>query len=505
MPKTALRASSTAVAALVLGAGLTVLAPSAQAASGADIVSTARSQMGSDACGNGGAGYYAPGTGQNRSCSGGNETHAWCADFAGWVWSRNGVKNLGPLNDLANSFQTYAKNNYGGLSSTPHVGDAVFFHPKSMSTGFTNYDHVAIVSAVHSNGTIDWIGGNQSGGWVTENKNMPGSVGAVEWTAGGYNVNLMGFASPYGASDPAPATGMKAQVVVNGGGAIFHGLRKPDGTWSGFGNIASQAGDIGTVGSVADAGLNGDTHVVAVGGNGHVFHTIRLANGTWGTFGDVNASAGNLTSVSKLSAVTIGTELNVLAVADGGLYHSVRHFDGSWTQFGDVMAEAGALPAPVTSASEASVNGQLQVAVVAGGRVYHSLRSNDGNWTPWGDVYTAAGNAGVASDVAVAGTGTDMQIVVTAANGAKQFHAARTSDGNWTTLTDMTSVLGSSFTATGVSVAAVDNELQATFVTTDNRILHTIRRVNGTWTGAAAMNLTGISGNHYGASITGTL
>ena len=85
MSKTALRASSNAVAALVLGAGLTVLAPSAQAASGADIVSTARSQMGSNACGNGGAGYYAPGTGQTRSCSGGSETHAWCADFAGWA------------------------------------------------------------------------------------------------------------------------------------------------------------------------------------------------------------------------------------------------------------------------------------------------------------------------------------------------------------------------------------------------------------------------------------
>lgn len=310
-------------------------------------------------------------------------------------------------------------------------------------------------------------------------------------------------ADPY-PSTPAPSPSWKSQVVVNGGGAIFHGLRNADGTWSAFGNIASQAGDIGTVGSIADAGVNGDTHVVAVGGNGHIFHTVRRANGTWGAFGDVNAAAGALSSVTKVSAVSTGTEVSVLAVADGKLNHSVRHADGTWTAFADVSAEAGALPAPVTSAAEAWVNGQLQVAVVAGGRVYHTVRNSNGAWTPWGDVYTAAGDAGTATDVAVAGTGSDMQIIVTSNGGAKQFHGARLGNGTWMPLTDLTSALGS-FTSTGVSAAAVNGELQATFVTTDNRILHTIRRVNATWTGAGSINLNGVTGNHYGASITGSL
>ncbi|WP_328299405.1 transglycosylase family protein [Streptomyces sp. NBC_00435] len=328
--------------------------------------------------------------------------------------------------------------------------------------------------------------------------------GQNAWPYCGPKYNLgADHADPY-PSTPAPVSSWKAQVVVNGGGAIFHGLRKADGTWTGFGNIESQAGDIGTVGSVADAGLNGDTHVVAVGGNGHVYHTIRLANGSWGTFGDVDAAAGALGPVTKVSAVTIGTDVNVLAVADGKLNHSVRHFDGSWTPFGDVSAEAGALPAPVTSAAEASVNGQLQVVVVAGGRVYHSIRGSGGTWSAWGDVYAAAGGSGTASDVAVAGTGSDMQIIVTSNNGTKQVHGARLGDGTWLPLTDLAATLGG-FTATGVSAATVDGELQATFVTTDNRILHTIRRVNGTWTGAGAINLTGVNGNHYAASITGTL
>ncbi|WP_371616485.1 transglycosylase family protein [Streptomyces sp. NBC_00454] len=328
--------------------------------------------------------------------------------------------------------------------------------------------------------------------------------GQGAWPNCGPKYNLgADHADPY-PSTPAPSPSWKSQVVVNGGGAIYHGLRNADGTWSGFGNIASQAGDIGTVGSIADAGVNGDTHVVAVGGNGHIYHTIRLANGTWGTFGDVNAAAGSLAGVSKVSAVSTGTEVSVLAVADGKLNHSVRHADGTWTAFADVSGEAGALPAPVTSAAEAWVNGQLQVAVVAGGRVYHSVRSSGGTWTPWGDVYTAAGSAGTASDVAVTGTGSDMQIIVTSNNGAKQFHGARLGNGTWLPLTDLTGALGS-FTATGVSAATVDGELQATFVTTDNRILHTIRRVNATWTGAGSINLTGVSGNHYAASITGSL
>ncbi|MFJ4185361.1 transglycosylase family protein [Kitasatospora sp. NPDC089509] len=316
---------------------------------------------------------------------------------------------------------------------------------------------------------------------------------------------LNDHADPY-PSTPTPARAWAAQVVVNGGGAIYHATRNASGSWSAFGAVAGQTGDIGTVGSIADAGIDGDTHVVAVGGNGHVYHAIRFADGTWGAFGDVNGQAAGALSgaVTKVSAVSTGGDLHVLAVAGGRLYHAARLVNGTWTPFADVSSQAGALNGPVTSAAAAAVNGQLQVAAVSGGRVFHTVRAGSGDWSPWGDVYTAAGDAGRAGDVAATGTGADLQIVVVSEDGTKQFHAARFGNGSWSPMTDLAPVLGS-FTATGVGAATVDNALQATFVTNDDRILHTIRRVDGTWQGVGAIPLAGVNGNHYAAAITGTL
>ncbi|MET8623676.1 transglycosylase family protein [Kitasatospora sp. NPDC004669] len=328
--------------------------------------------------------------------------------------------------------------------------------------------------------------------------------GARAWSCAPGTGLATDHTDPYPAPAPAPAPSWKAQVLVNGGGGIFHATRDASGNWSGFANVNAQTGDIGLVGSLADAGINGDTHVVAVGGNGDIYHVVRFADGQWGAFGDVSSQAGSLTSVTKVSAASIGPELNVLAVASGRLFHTVRHADGTWTAFSDVQSQAGPLPAAVTSASEASVNGQLQVVAVAGGRVYHSIRAADGTWSAWGDVYSMAGDAGAATDVAMTGAGADMQIVIASNGGTKQYHGARLASGQWMPLTDLTPVAGS-FTTTSVSAATVAGELQATFVTTDNRILHAIRHTDGTWQNAAAIDLTGVYGNHYAASITGTL
>ncbi|MBW5480980.1 hypothetical protein [Streptomyces bambusae] len=68
---------------------------------------------------------------------------------------------------------------------------------------------------------------------------------------------------------------------------------------------------------------------------------------------------------------------------------------------------------------------------------------------------------------------------------------------------DMAFLLGG-VTVTDVSVASVNDELQATFVTTDNRILHTIRSANGSWTNAAPIDLTGVTGGRTGIAITAT-
>ncbi|MGW4698689.1 CHAP domain-containing protein, partial [Kitasatospora cineracea] len=276
----------------VLASALVFGAQSAQASVGSSIINIASANLNNGPCSTnsaGGSGYY-------NSCS-----EAWCADFAKWVWAQDGV-NVSGLTAGAGSFAQYGS----GLHSTPHVGDAAVFNYNG--NGYA--DHVALVASVNTDGTVSTIGGNQS------NRVTWGKI-----TASGYygSQKVSGYVTPIGGRDdnPAPAqtTTWKAQVLVNGGGGIYHAIRDSSGNWSSFANIASQAGDIGTVGSIADAGINGETHVVAVGGDGKLYHAIRHADGTWAGFGDVNAQAGALSgAVTKVSAVSVGGDLHVLAV-----------------------------------------------------------------------------------------------------------------------------------------------------------------------------------------------
>ncbi|MEU3723605.1 transglycosylase family protein [Streptomyces sp. NPDC031705] len=309
-------------------------------------------------------------------------------------------------------------------------------------------------------------------------------------------------ADPYpdAPTPPAPAQSWKAQVLIGSGNGIYHATRFDNGTWTRFGNVDSEAAALpGGVRTTAEAGINGDTHVLAVSNEGKLYHTIRNADRTWGTFGDVHAVAGALPNVTQVAAVSSGTELQVVVVADGKVFHTVRRANGTWAPFGAV-GNPGA--APVAKVAVSQVGSDTQVVAVSNGSLFHTVRHADGTWTSWGDASAETGVTGV-DDVAVAGTGGDLQLVVTAEGGAKRYHGARFASGQWV-LNDLSAVVPAGVTVTDVAAAAVDNELQAAFVTTDGRVLHTIRHFDGTWTGAAPMDLTGVGGTHTGVSITAT-
>ncbi|MER8188555.1 hypothetical protein [Kitasatospora sp. NPDC094015] len=294
------------------------------------------------------------------------------------------------------------------------------------------------------------------------------------------------------------AVGWGAQVVVNGGGDVMHATRSSNGSWSGFGNVESAAGDIGVVRAIADAGINGDTHVLAVGGDGNIYHAVRHSGGSWDRFTDIGPQTNQLGGVTKISAVSIGGDLHVVVVADGRLFHTARLANGTWLRFGEITPAGGT----VTSAAAASVNGELQVVAASGGTVYHTIRAVSGSWSAWGNAYDMAGNVGTALDVALAGTGADAQIVVVTSSG-QQFHGARYGNGSWQPFGELAPVIGS-FTANRVSAANIDGEFQAVFITNDGRIMHTIRDGSGSWDPAAAIQLNGVNGNHYDVSIGGT-
>jgi hypothetical protein len=94
-----------------------------------------------------------------NSCTGnGGQPEYWCADFAMWVWYNSGVVGTDDLNALASSFLDYGSAHHT-TSSTPQVGDAaVFYQP-----GTKTVEHVAIVTQVNSDGTIETVSGDWNG------------------------------------------------------------------------------------------------------------------------------------------------------------------------------------------------------------------------------------------------------------------------------------------------------------------------------------------------------
>jgi hypothetical protein len=95
-----------------------------------------------------------------------NENETWCSDFNKWVWEQTGITDdIDTINAGAVSFYTWATQH--GQSpepdtGRPQVGDSVLFFSKSSFPGFA--DHVGIVTAVHSDGSIDMVNGDFSGG-----------------------------------------------------------------------------------------------------------------------------------------------------------------------------------------------------------------------------------------------------------------------------------------------------------------------------------------------------
>lgn len=170
------------------------------------VASIALANLGGKACGTnsaGGHGFYS-------SCNGnGGQPEYWCSDFAKWVWSQAGAEVDG-LTAAAGTFYCYGEN-HGTLSNTPHVGDAVVFDYQ----GNCWADHVAIVTRVNPDGTIetasgDWGGESGSQAHFASTAkvvlNAPAFPGVVGSSPGVIGMTISGFISPDGlpASEPPP-------------------------------------------------------------------------------------------------------------------------------------------------------------------------------------------------------------------------------------------------------------------------------------------------------------
>jgi CHAP domain len=96
-----------------------------------------------------------------------DKNQPWCADFVKWVWEQGGVtSDLDTLIPAASSFYIWGKQQGERMpadSSSPAPGDAVVFYPSGESPGDSFADHVGLVAAVNTNGTINLVDGDFAG------------------------------------------------------------------------------------------------------------------------------------------------------------------------------------------------------------------------------------------------------------------------------------------------------------------------------------------------------
>jgi hypothetical protein len=91
----------------------------------------------------------------------------WCADFTKWVWEQAGVTSgLSTLTAAAASFYTWGQNHGESMPldpKNPKVGDAVVYYPPGKSPNGNYADHVGIVTAVNTDGTVNLVNGDIMG------------------------------------------------------------------------------------------------------------------------------------------------------------------------------------------------------------------------------------------------------------------------------------------------------------------------------------------------------
>lgn len=152
-------------------------------------------QFESSCTGNGGAGEY------------------WCADFAIWVWQHAGGGGItvSGLTAAAGSFYTYGASHgtlHTSSSYVPHVGDAIVFNYH----GGGRADHVGVVGAVHSDGSIQTINGDFGGrsgseGYFArtsrvESVSVTRSQRAVGSTPSSIGMRISAYVTPHGIVPP---------------------------------------------------------------------------------------------------------------------------------------------------------------------------------------------------------------------------------------------------------------------------------------------------------------
>jgi CHAP domain len=246
-----------------------------------------------------------------------DQNEFWCADFAKWVWRQAGVRSgLGTLNPAAASFYTWARQHgqrprFG--SDAPAVGDAVVFYPPWAHTPTGAWaDHVGIVVAVHSSGTVDLVNGDFGGGGVPITVEQNNDISLASWASQVWNRGEKWiFVSPGRVRAPRPHRPAPARprlpvissltaspsFLPGAGGDVTLAVSASHATSYSF--TSSPSGPTGLTSAHGDSGQASDTVTVPLNATGRpasYTFTVTTAGPAGSTSSAVSVTTSSLVS-----------------------------------------------------------------------------------------------------------------------------------------------------------------------------------------------------------------
>ncbi|WP_326564353.1 N-acetylmuramoyl-L-alanine amidase [Micromonospora peucetia] len=277
----------------------------------------------------------------------------------------------------------------------------------------------------------------------------------------------------------------------SGAGIMFHQARFPSGSWSGFMPLAGyRTTEPGQARDMAITGMpDRSAQVLIVGADNTIFHQIRNPNGTWTGFAPL-AGAGTPTPAAgsrvSIAGMPDGSAQVLIVGANNGIYHQIRNPNGTWTGFQAITGYNTTAPAAGKDvAITAMPDGAAHILMIgADNGVYHKIRHPNGTWDPLRPL-TGAGTPTTAtgSRVSIAGMpdGSAQVLIVGANNGI--YHQIRNPNGTWTGFQAITGY-NTTAPAAGKDVAITampDGAAHILMIGADNGVYHKIRHPNGTW------------------------
>lgn len=286
-------------------AGNTATGSSAAAITGDDLARLALDNLGGTACGGNSLGQSS----FFSSCTGnGGQPEYWCADFVRWVWAEKGF-DTSELTAAAGSFYVYGQN-HGTLSNSPSPGAAVVF-----DYGGGGYaDHVAIVTRVNADGSIetasgDWNGQSGSEAYFSSTSsvvlNAPAYGSAVGSTPGIIGMTISGFIRPDGVGGSAPPPGGGTDCSVRADGKLYCPNTPGSAIYAAPTAQSAVVNHLRSNPSWFDCWQKGDLHA---GGNTTWYHTV----------GDDNPNAGFVPAVDLSTPDSLDANPSAAGLAQCG-------------------------------------------------------------------------------------------------------------------------------------------------------------------------------------------